>query len=423
MKARLNENEKIGALRGILENLVKRKHPYAEKMAAVGIRPEHIQSREDLKLLPYMTKTDLQANYPLGWLACDRKDLVRFHATSGTTGNPTVVAYTASDIQSWSDAVSWCLGLAGLDHHDTLHVAYGYGLFTGGLGLHYGAEQKGVSVVPVSGGFTERQVKLMHDLEATALACTPSYALLLAEAMEKSENPPTKLKVGIFGAEAWSEGLRRDLEGKLGIKALDIYGLSEAMGPGVAMECLQQNGLHVADSFIPEIIDPETLEVKPDGTHGELVLTSWNKQAFPVIRYRTRDLTRILPGACACGEQEARIERIQGRSDDMLIIHGVNVFPSMVEAALCKIPGLTPNYLIEVWKHEGMQEMSICCERNASSADLETIQAIGAKKMREALGVNVPLHIMEPNSLPRSEGKAKRVSQLQDKNQSVSHRK
>ena len=301
MKARLNENEKIGALRGILENLVKRKHPYAEKMAAVGIRPEHIQSREDLKLLPYMTKTDLQANYPLGWLACDRKDLVRFHATSGTTGNPTVVAYTASDIQSWSDAVSWCLGLAGLNHHDTLHVAYGYGLFTGGLGLHYGAEQKGVSVIPVSGGFTERQVKLMHDLEATALACTPSYALLLAEAMEKSENPPTKLKVGIFGAEAWSEGLRRDLEGKLGIKALDIYGLSEAMGPGVAMECLEQNGLHVADSFIPEIIDPETLEVKPDGTHGELVLTSWNKQAFPVIRYRTRDLTRILPGACACG--------------------------------------------------------------------------------------------------------------------------
>lgn len=420
MKTRLNENEKMGALRGLLENLVERKHPYAKKMAMAGIRPEYIQSRKDLKLLPYMTKKDLLANYPLGWLACDRRDLVRFHATSGTTGNPTVVAYTAADIQSWSDAVSWCLGLAGLDHHDTLHVAYGYGLFTGGLGLHYGAEQKGVSVIPVSGGFTERQVKLMGDLEATALACTPSYALLLAEAIEKSETPPAKLKVGIFGAEAWSEGLRHDLEGKLGIKALDIYGLSEAMGPGVAMECLQQNGLHVADSFIPEIIDPETLEVEPDGTHGELVLTSWNKQAFPVIRYRTRDLTRLLPGECACGEPEARIERIQGRSDDMLIIHGVNVFPSMVEAALCKIPGLTPNYLIEVWKHEGMQEMSICCERSASSGDqMESMAKIGAKKMREALGVNVPLHIMEPNSLPRSEGKAKRVSQLQDKNQSV----
>ena len=422
MKTRLNENEKMDALRGILENLVKRKHPYAQKMAAAGVCPADIQNRDDLKRLPYMTKTDLQANYPLGWLACDRKDLVRFHATSGTTGNPTVVAYTASDIQNWSDAVSWCLGLAGLDHHDTLHVAYGYGLFTGGLGLHYGAEQKGVSVVPVSGGFTERQVKLMNDLEATALACTPSYALLLAEAIEKSGTHPSRLKVGIFGAEAWSEGLRRDLDGKLGIKALDIYGLSEAMGPGVAMECLQQDGLHVADSFIPEIIDPETLEAKPDGTHGEMVLTSWNKQAFPVIRYRTRDLTRILPGACACGEREARIERIQGRSDDMLIIHGVNVFPSMVEAALCKIPGLTPNYLIEVWKHEGMQEMSSCCERNGSCTDVEAIKTLGAKKMREALGVNVPLHIMEPNSLPRSEGKAKRVSQLQNKSESVNHR-
>lgn len=382
-------------------------------MKQAGVRADEIMSVEDLQRLPYMTKQDLQGSYPLGWLACDKKDVVRYHATSGTTGNPTVVAYTKEDLQMWTDAIEWCLTLAGLNSHDTLQVAFGYGLFTGGFGVHYGAEQMGIGVIPASGGFTERQLKLMRDLGTTALACTPSYALLIAETIEKTRCEHPDLRVGIFGAEAWSESLRKELETRLKIKALDLYGLSEAMGPGVGIECLQQNGLHIADSFIPEIIDPETLRNVEPGQHGELVLTSWNKHAFPLIRYRTRDLTHIMPDACPCGETTPRIARIQGRSDDMLIIHGVNVFPSMVETALCKVPGLTANYQIQVSSHDNLQEMRVLCEGVEVGCECsEHLLKLAKDELRKALGVNVPVEITPPNSIPRSEGKAKRLIRI-----------
>ena len=413
MLQKTDSTEKLSQLRGILNNLLERNHPYGEKMKVAGVSADQITSFDDLQRLPYMTKQDLQGNYPLGWLACDKKDVVRYHATSGTTGNPTVVAYTKEDLQMWTDAIEWCLTLAGIDHHDTLQVAFGYGLFTGGFGVHYGAEQMGIGVIPASGGFTERQLKLMRDLGTTALACTPSYALLIAETIEKTGCEHPNLRVGIFGAEAWSESLRKELEARLKIKALDLYGLSEAMGPGVGIECLEQNGLHIADSFIPEIIDPETLQNMETGQHGELVLTSWNKNAFPLIRYRTRDLTHIMPDACPCGETTPRIARIQGRSDDMLIIHGVNVFPSMVETALCKVPGLTANYQIQVHSHDNLQEMRVLCEGVEAGCECsENLLKLAKDELRKALGVNVPVEITPPDSIPRSEGKAKRVIRI-----------
>lgn len=421
---RINKTEKLqgmevklAGLRNILEELIARKHPYAARMAEVGVRPEHIRAYEDISLLPCTTKKDLLDNYPTGWLAREKSEVVRIHATSGTTGKPTIVAYTANDVQSWTQNVAWCLDLAGVGRDDVVQVAYGYGLFTGGLGLHYGAEEAGATVVPVSGGFTDRQISLMKDLGSTVLACTPSYALRIAEAVESSDDPTTPLRVGIFGAEAWSEGLRHALEEKLGITALDIYGLSEAMGPGVGMECLEQEGLHISDDFIPQIVNPETLEPVEDGELGELVLTSWIKEAYPVIRYRTRDLTQLSSQTCACGDPTPRIARICGRSDDMLILHGVNVFPSQIEAALCQVPGLTVNYQITAWKEKGIQQMSLVCERGPETSELDVndLEKQVAKSLKQAIGVTIPFRIMEPNAIPRSEGKAVRVLKLAEK--------
>ncbi len=342
-----NVETKISRIRYTLEKMVERDHPYAQKMKEYGVKPEHIKTARDMQLLPYTTKQDLQEHYPLGWLNVDRKHVVRFHATSGTTGNPTVVCYTQNDIKMWSECGAWCLGLAGLDEWDTLQVSYGYGLFTGGLGMHYAGEHRGLAVIPASGGATEKQVRMIKEMGVTAIACTPSYALRISVwddiDPDRFSNGGTMLKIGILGAEPWSEGLRKRLEEKLGIKALDIYGLSEAMGPGVAMECIHQSGLHVNDeAFLPEIIHPETLKNVEDGEEGELVLTSIKKEAYPIIRYRTRDRTRILPGPCPCGDPSVRIDRIGGRTDDMLIVRGVNVFPSQVEAALCRVKELTP---------------------------------------------------------------------------------
>ena len=409
-----DDTTKAAELRKILERIVERGHPYAAKMAKAGVRPEHIRTLDDLPLLPYTTKQDLQDTYPLGWLACDRNELVRFHATSGTTGNPTVVAYNAQDRANWAGSVAWCLGLAGVNADDIVQVAYGYGLFTGGLGLHDGAERVGAAVIPTSGGFTERQVKMIKDLQTTVLACTPSYALRIAEILESGEK--TSLRVGIFGAEAWSDEFRRDLEKRLGITALDIYGLCEAMGPGVAMECLEQSGLHVTDDFIPEIVHPATLEVQEPGEMGELVLTSWNKQAYPVIRYRTKDLTRLGTELCPCGDATPRIARIAGRSDDMLILNGVNIFPSQIESVLCKIPELTANYQIKAWRENGMQRLSIVCERRADAADIakDELERRATKKLKETVGVNIPLSILDAGSLPRSEGKAVRIVKMPD---------
>lgn len=407
---------KLSGLRGILDELVRRNHPYAEKMKSHGVKPEHIKTPADLSLLPCTTKSDLLDNYPTGWLAREKSEVVRVHATSGTTGKPTIVAYTANDIESWSRSVAWCLDLAGVGRDDIVQVAYGYGLFTGGLGLHYGAELAGAAVVPVSGGFTDRQVSLMRDLGSTVLACTPSYALRIAEAIEASEDPATSLRVGIFGAEAWSEGLRAALEDKLGIIALDIYGLSEAMGPGVAMECTEQDGLHICDDFIAQVVDPDTLETLAEGETGELVLTSWKKEAYPVIRYRTRDLTHLTNAPCACGDITPRAARIRGRSDDMLIMHGVNVFPSQIEAALCSVPGLTANYQITAWREMGVQQVSIVCERapdcvGVADGDLE---AMAVKSLKQTIGVTIPLTVKAPGEIPRSEGKAVRVLKVAD---------
>lgn len=412
-----NVETKISRIRYTLEKMVERNHPYAQKMREAGVKPEHLRTAQDMRLLPFTTKQDLQGHYPLGWLNVDRKNVVRFHATSGTTGNPTVVCYTNNDIKMWADCAAWCLGLAGLDEWDTLQVSYGYGLFTGGLGAHYGGEHRGLAVIPASGGATEKQVRMIKELGVTALACTPSYAMRIAEVWDdidpgRFKNGGTKLKIGIFGAEPWSEGLRKRLEEKLGIKALDIYGLSEAMGPGVAMECVHQNGLHIADeSFLPEIVDPETLENLEDGEEGELVLTSIKKEAFPIIRYRTRDRTRILPGTCACGDPSVRIDRIGGRTDDMLIVRGVNVFPSQVEAAICRVEGLTPNFIIDTWKHDGMDELVISCERapNTTQDDIDTLLHKAVKRLKDSIGVNMDVRITDPNSVARSEGKAVRV--------------
>lgn len=418
MPSRMTKSEKLvddgmkyEQLRSILETLVERNHPYAGKMREHGVRPEHIRNCGDLSLLPCTTKKDLLDNYPTGWLACDKNEVVRIHATSGTTGRPTIVAYTANDIESWSRNIAWCMDLAGIDKKDVVQVAYGYGLFTGGLGLHYGAEYAGATVIPASGGFTDRQVSLMRDLGTTVLACTPSYALRLAEAIEESGDRPLSLRVGIFGAEAWSEELRYALEARLGITALDIYGLSEAMGPGVGMECLRQEGLHISDDFIPQIVDPDTLEALPEGESGELVLTSWRKEAYPVIRYRTRDLTKLSADVCSCGDPTPRIARVCGRSDDMLIVSGVNVFPSQIESAICKVPGLTPNYQITAWRENGVQKMSLACERTPDSdpAAMREMEKTASKCIKQDVGVTIPFRIMEPGSIPRSEGKAVRI--------------
>jgi len=412
-----NVETKISRIRYTLEKMVERNHPYALKMKEHGVKPENIRTARDMQLLPFTTKQDLQAHYPLGWLNVDRKNVVRFHATSGTTGNPTVVCYTQNDIKMWAESGAWCLGLAGLDEWDTMQVSYGYGLFTGGLGLHYAGERRGVAVIPASGGSTEKQVHMIKELGVTAIACTPSYALRIAEVWDdvdpnRFSNGGTQLKVGIFGAEPWSEGLRKRLEEKLGIKALDIYGLSEAMGPGVAMECVYQSGLHLNDeAFLPEIINPDTEKNMEDGEEGELVLTSIKKEAFPIIRYRTHDRTRLLPGPCPCGDPSVRIDRIGGRTDDMLIVRGVNVFPSQVEAALCRVKGLTPNFIIDVYKKDGMDEISITCERAADTSpeEIESLAVTGKKRLKDSLGVNVPVKIVEPEALPRSEGKAKHL--------------
>lgn len=415
-----NAETKISRIRYTLEKMVERGHPYTQKMKELGVRPGHIKSVNDMRLLPFTTKQDLQEHYPLGWLNVDRKHVVRFHATSGTTGNPTVVCYTASDVKMWADCAAWSLGLAGLDEWDTLQVSYGYGLFTGGLGAHYGGERRGCAVIPASGGNTEKQVRMIKELGVTALACTPSYAMRIAEAWDdidpgRFKNGGTKLKVGIFGAEAWSEGLRRRLEEKLGIKALDIYGLSEAMGPGVAMECILQKGLHIADEcFLPEIIDPVSLKNIDDGEVGELVLTSIKKEAYPIIRYRTHDRTRILHGHCECGDPSVRIDRIDGRTDDMLIIRGVNVFPAQIEQAVCRVQGLVSTFVIDTWKNEGMDDLVITCERAAEygAEHTDSIRQELVKRLKDSIGVNMKVVVAEPNALPRSEGKAVRVRRL-----------
>ena len=391
---------------------------YRKRFEEIGITPADIKSLADVKLLPFTEKQDLRDYYPFGLFAVPRENIVRLHASSGTTGKAVVVGYTARDLENWAEVAARSLAAAGVSHTDTVHVAYGYGLFTGGLGAHGGAEHLGATVVPASGGSTRRQAYLLRDFGATALCCTPSYALHLWEAGQEAgiDFRELPLRTGVFGAEPWTEEMRQDIEQKMGINAMNIYGLSEVMGPGVAMECLDAKcGMHLwEDHFLPEIIDPVTGEVLPAGETGELVLTTLTKEGIPLIRYRTRDITSLDYTPCRCGRTHVRLTRIKGRSDDMLIIRGVNVFPQQIESILMESEGLTPNYQLVVDRVHNLDTLEVQVEVDESLfADeirkLQSLEGRIQKTIKEFLGVSTKVRLMEPHSLERSEGKAKRI--------------
>lgn len=392
---------------------------YRDSFDKAGFNPAAFSSLDDLKHVPFLTKQDMRNNYPFGLFAAPMEKVVRVHSSSGTTGNATVVGYTAGDVEIFAEVVARCLGCYGLTEKDILQVAYGYGLFTGGLGLHYGSEKLGAMTVPISGGNTERQLMLIKDFGTTALACTPSYALNIADYIEKNRPDynirSTKLRVGIFGAEPWSEKMRGEIEQRLGIDAYDIYGLSEVIGPGVSAECSAKSGLHVFDDhFYVEIIDPDTLEVLPEGEKGEIVYTSLTKTACPVIRYRSRDITRIYHDNCPCGRTHIKMEKVTGRSDDMLIIRGVNVFPSQIESILIDAEGTEPHYQIILDRKGALDEIEIMVEVNEKifSDELKVLNALNQKirdSIRNNLGVSAKITLVEPMTIARSEGKAKRV--------------
>ncbi|MDH7498922.1 MAG: phenylacetate--CoA ligase, partial [candidate division NC10 bacterium] len=390
---------------------------YYHAFRKAGIKPKEIRSLEDLSRLPFTSKDDLRDNYPFGLFAVPPSDIEEIHTSSGTTGKPIVGGYTHQDIELWSEVMARCLACSGTTKDDVVQNAYGYGLFTGGLGVHYGARRIGASVIPISGGNTKRQIMIMQDFGSTILTCTPSYTLYLAEvaAQMGADFTQMKLKAGNFGAEPWSESMRVEIEKKLDLLALDIYGLTEIIGPGVANECEAKNGLHIfEDHFYPEIIDPQTGENLPPGETGELVLTTLTKEAMPLIRYRTRDITTLLPGTCSCGRTMVRMRRISGRTDDMLIIRGVNVFPSQIEAVLMRIEETEPHYQIVVDRKGALDELEVQVEVNERifSDEIKRLEEIERKIEREiegALGISVKVKLAEPRSIQRSEGKAKRV--------------
>ncbi len=387
---------------------------FRRKCAITGIHPDDLRHLEDLQRFPFTTKQDLRENYPFGLFAVPLERVIRLHASSGTTGQPTVVGYTRNDIDTWARLVARSIRAAGGKPGDVVHVAYGYGLFTGGLGAHYGAERLGCTVVPMSGGQTERQAQLICDFRPDIIMVTPSYMLAIADALERQRVDPrtTSLRLGIFGAEPWTEALRAEIESKLDIDALDIYGLSEVMGPGVAQECIEtKDGCVIwEDHFYPEIIDPATAEVLPDGGEGELILTSLSKEALPVIRYRTRDLTTLLPPTA---RSMRRISRISGRSDDMLIVRGVNVFPSQVEELVLKTPGLAPHYQIELTREGRMDHLTVHVETvpdwSRASSDLARVESTLTNHLKSYIGVSAEVRVHEAFSIERSTGKAKRV--------------
>lgn len=389
---------------------------YRKKMQAIGLEPGDIRGVEDINKLPYTTKDDLRDNYPFGLFAVPESEIVRIHASSGTTGKATVVGYTRKDIEIWQECVARVLAMCGIGKSDKIQVSYGYGLFTGGLGLHYGAENLGATVVPMSSGNTKKQITMMKDFGCTAIACTPSYLLHIAEALEDAgEVENIKLKAAICGAEPWTDNMRKEIENRLNITAHDIYGLSEIMGPGVAADCQYHNGLHIyEDHFIPEIIDPETFEPVKEGEVGELVFTTITKEALPLFRYRTKDLTSITYDKCECGRTLARISRFKGRSDDMLIVRGVNVFPSQVEAALLEIGETSPHYMLIVDRKDNLDILEVLVEVEErffsdEIKELENLTKKIAHVLQQALGLAVKVKLVEPKTIERSEGKAKRV--------------
>jgi phenylacetate-CoA ligase len=390
---------------------------YRKKMQEIGLTPHDIQSVDDLKKLPFTTKNDLRDNYPFGLFTVPMSEIVRLHASSGTTGKPTVVGYTRKDIQMWSEVVTRSLCMAGVHRNDIVQIAYGYGLFTGGLGLHYGTENLGASVIPISGGNTTKQIQLMEDFGSSVLCCTPSYALNIAEVMNELKVDPSKLKlrVGIFGAEPWTEAMRKEIEAKLGIKAIDIYGLSEIVGPGVSCECEEQCGMHInEDHFLPEIIDPETLGPVAEGEIGELVFTTITKEGIPLIRYRTRDLTRLIYDRCNCGRTLVRMVKCKGRSDDMLIIRGVNVFPSQIETVLLQMSEVEPHYLLIIEREGTLDSVTLMVEVQEQffSDEVRKLQDLRIKITRQLeslLGISVNVKLVEPKTIERTAGKAQRV--------------
>ncbi len=393
---------------------------YRDKLQQMDIKPEDITSIDDIVKLPFTTKQDLRDNYPFGLQAAPHSEIIRFHASSGTTGNPTIVGYTRKDVGVWSECMSRCLTAFGVTRDDLFSVAYGYGLFTGGLGVHYGVENLGAAVLPTSTGNTEKHVRLLRDLHVTGIACTPSYALYLAETMEKMgvTKDMINLRVGAFGAEPWTENMRKEIESRLGLKGYNIYGLSEIMGPCVSYECSEQNGSHVCeDHFFPEIVDPETLEPLPYGQPGELVFTTLTKEGMPLLRYRTRDLCTLYDGTCACGRTSVRMGRILGRTDDMLIIRGINVFPSQVESVILSMPECAPHFLLVVDRVDNLDTLTVQVEvrQEYFAQGFDTFEPIFklerelAAKLRSVLSINAKVQVKAPGTLERSQGKSKFV--------------
>jgi phenylacetate-CoA ligase len=406
----------LARLRATLRHAYGRVAHYREAFDRARVHPEDLRELTDLGRFPFTTKDDLRRHYPFGMFALPRRDIVRIHASSGTTGKPTVVGYTRRDLEVWAEVCARCIRASGGRAGDIVHVVYGYGLFTGGLGAHYGAERLGCTVVPMSGGMTERQVQLIEDFRPDIIMVTPSYLLAIADEFERQGRDPgtSALRIGICGAEPWTEAMRREIETRFALDALDIYGLSEVIGPGVANECIEtKDGLHVwEDHFYPEVVDPATGEVLSDGARGELVLTSLTKEAMPVIRYRTRDLTRLLPGSA---RTMRRMERITGRSDDMLIIRGINLFPTQIEELILADPRLAPHYVLEVRRTRRLDELKVVVEAKPAAADTDERAAAGeelARHIKSRLGVSAEIAVVEPGQVERSLGKAKRIIDL-----------
>ena len=417
MSAQEREELQLKLLQDVVKKAYENVPYYRKRLDDVGVTPEDIQTLKDIERLPFTTKSDLRDAYPFGMFAVNTDDIVEVHTTSGTTGKPTVSGYTTKDLEIWGEVVARALSMAGATKKDVVQNCYGYGLFTGGLGVHHGGQKVGCTVIPISAGNTQRQIEIIQDFKSTILTCTPSYAMYIAEVLEREGVPKEdiKLKSGVFGAEMWTEEMRNEIEKRLNIDALNIYGLTEIIGPGVANECMEKNGLHIFDDhFYPEIVDPHTLETLPEGEKGELVLTTLTREGMPVLRFRTRDITALRKGECGCGRTHVKIDRITGRSDDMLKIRGVIVFPSQIERALLKIPGMEPNYQIIASRPEHLDELEVQVEASPAlfSDEVKHVEQIKQsieKQIHDEIGLRVNVTLVEPNSIPRSEGKAVRV--------------
>ena len=417
MPAQEKETLQLKRLQDVVRRAYENVPYYRKKLDEAGVTPEDIQTLKDIEKIPFTTKSDLREVYPFGMFAVSTDEIVEIHTTSGTTGKPTVSGYTPKDLELWGEVIARALSMAGATKKDIVQNCYGYGLFTGGLGVHHGGQKLGCTVIPISAGNTKRQIEIIQDFKSTILTCTPSYAMYIAEVLEREGvlKEDIKLKAGVFGAEMWTEEMRNEIERRLDIDALNIYGLTEIIGPGVANECMEKNGLHIFDDhFYPEILDPETLETLPEGEKGELVLTTLTREGMPVLRFRTRDITVLRKGECGCGRTHIKMDRITGRSDDMLKVRGVIVFPSQIERALLKIPGMEPNYLIIASRPEHLDELEVQVETSPAlfSDEVKHVEEVKRsieKQIHDEIGLRVNVTLVEPRSLPRSEGKAVRV--------------